>query len=202
MAQIHACKVEEGFWLFSTNEGPYPLHSEAELRYRIDELITRADAIQHTDDAYTRELASWFGQGVFGTPWLMAKIGQLALTYLDISKGQTKRDSEMILSAPALAVLVSGIDDRKAQVIAGRIFERIALTATHLGIAIHPMSQVLEVPETKAELRDLLEVPEVKAEVANLSPDDPAYPQHTFRMGYAKPEEGHTPRRPLEDVLV
>ena len=88
--------------MFSTNEGPYVLYTEAELRKRVDELITHADTIQLTDRAYTKELGFWLGQGAFGTPWLMAKIGQLALTYLNISKGQTKRDSEMLLSAPAL----------------------------------------------------------------------------------------------------
>lgn len=202
MAKFHACILEEGFWLFSTNEGPYPTYSEEELRRRIDELITRADAIQLSDDAYTRELASWIGRGAFGTPWLMSKVAQLAVTYLNISKGQTKKDSEMILSAPALVALATAANDRKSQVIAGQIFERIALTATKLGIAIHPMSQILEVPEIKAELRELLEVPEVKAEVANLSAEDPVYPQHTFRMGYAEPEERHTPRRSLEEVLL
>jgi nitroreductase len=202
MARLHACIQEEGFWIFSTNEGPYIIYTEAELRRRIDELITRADAIQLTDHAYKEELAFWIGQGAFGTPWLMAKIEQLAVTYLNISKRQTKKDSEMLLSAPALVALASAADDRKSQVIAGQIFDRIALTATSLGIAIHPMSQILEVPETKAELRQLLEVPEVKADVAKLSPEEDVFPQHTFRLGYAEPEKEHTPRRPLEEVLL
>lgn len=202
MTRFHDCIFEPGFWLFSTNEGPYPLHSEAELRGRIDELISRADAVQLTDSAYTNELASWVGQGAFGTPWLMAKIGQLAITYLNISKGQTKKDSEMILSAPALVALCSGSDDRKAQILSGQIFERIALTAAGLGLAIHPMSQILEVPEIKTELRDLLNVPAAKAKVTGLSPEDLVYPQHTFRLGYTDADEKHTPRRPLEEVLL
>jgi len=202
MAQLHACIYEEGFWIFSTNEGPYILFTEEELRRRIDELITRADAIQLTDRAYTKELGFWFGQGVFGTPWLMAKISRLALTYLNISKGQTKKDSEMLLSAPALVALASVADDRKSQVMAGQIFDRIALTATSLGMAIHPMSQILEVPEIQAKLRELLEVPEVKAEVAKLSPEENVFPKQTFRLGYAEPEKEQTPRRPLEEVLV
>jgi hypothetical protein len=114
MAEIRGCIFEEGFWLFSTNEGPYILFTEEELRCRIDELITRVDAIQLTDDAYTKELASWIGRGAFGTPSLMAKIAQLALTYLDISKGQTKEDSDMILSAPALVALGSATDDQRS----------------------------------------------------------------------------------------
>ena len=202
MAQLHACIYEGGFWIFSTNEGPYILYTEEELRRRIDELIIRADAIQLTDRAYTKELGFWFGQGAFGTPWLMAKISQLALTYLNISKGQTKKDSDMLLSAPALVTLASAADDRKSQVMAGQIFDRIALTTTSLGMAIHPMSQILEVPEIKAELRELLEVPEMKAEVAKLSPEENVFPQQTFRLGYAEPEKEHTPRRSLEEVLV
>jgi len=96
----------------------------------------------------------------------MAKIGQLALTYLNISKGQTKKDSGMILSAHALVALASAADDRKSQVMAGQIFERIALTATSLGMAIHPMSQILEVSEVKAEVAKLS--PEENVPTANL----------------------------------
>ena len=202
MAQVHACIFEDGYWIFSTNEGPYLLYSETELRQRIDDLITRADAIQLTNDAYKTELAAWIGRGAFGAPWLMAKIGQLAVTYLNISKGQAKKDSEMLLSAPVLVALVSKVDDRKTQVVAGQIYERIALTAAKLNLAIHPMSQILEVPEIKSELRDLLDVPQVKPFVADLSPDEPIFPLQTFRMGYAEAEEGHTPRRPLQEALV
>lgn len=188
--------------MFSTNEGPYTRFTEEELRRRIDELITRADAIQLTDPEYKKELASWVGRGAFGTPWLIAKISQLAITYLNISEGQAKKDSDMLMSAPALVALASAEDNRESQVITGQIFERIALKATDLGIAIHPMSQILEIPEIKAELRDLLEVPEVKAEVANLSPEEHVFPQQTFRLGYAEQEIEHTPRRQLEEVLI
>jgi hypothetical protein len=64
------------------------------------------------------------------------------------------------------------------------------------------MSQILEVPEIKTELRELLEVPEVKAQVAGLQPEQPVFPQHTFRLGYAEPEEEHTPRRALGEMLI
>jgi hypothetical protein len=62
-------------------------------------------------------------------------------------------------------------------------------------MVIHPMSQILEVPEIKGELRELLEFPKAKAEVARLSPEEDVFPQHTFRLGYATPEKDHTPRR-------
>jgi hypothetical protein len=184
MARLHDCCYEEGFWLFPTNEAS----NEVELRRKVDDLITRADAIQLTDQAYKEELAWWIGQGVFGASWLMAKVSQLAVTYLNISKGQTKKDSELLLSAPSLVALGSSVNDRKSQVIAGQIFERIALTAAHMGLAVHPMSQIVQVPEIKAELTSLL-------------PKENVFLQHTFRLGYAEPEKEHTPRRSLEEVL-
>jgi nitroreductase len=181
MACLHDCCYEDGFRLFSTNEAD----NEAGLRQKVDDLIARADAIQLTDRSYKEELASCIGQGNFGASWLMAKVSQLAVTYLNISKGQMKKDSEMLLSAPSLIALCSSANDRKSQVIAGQIYERIALTAVHLGLAVHPMSQILEVPEIKTELISLLPVKDV-------------FPQHTFRLGYAETEKGHTPRRPLQ----
>mgnify|MGYP000094195610 FL=1 len=58
-----------------------------------------------------------------------------------------------------------------------------------MGMAVHPMSQILEVPEIKVELSSLL-------------PKENVFPQHTFRLGYAEPEKEHTPRRPLDEVLL
>jgi hypothetical protein len=50
------------------------------------------------------------------------------------------------------------------------------------------MSQVLQVPELKAELPQLLPIREV-------------FPLACFRLGYAEPERKHTPRRPVTEVL-
>jgi nitroreductase len=185
IALLHACCEEEGIWIFPTSEAP----NEAELRRRIDELITLADAIQLTDQEYKTELGYWIGKGVFGSSLLMAKVGQLAVSYLNISKVQTKKDSELLLSAPVLVAMGSAGEDRKSQVKIGQIFERVALTAKYLGMAVQPMSQILEIPE-------------IKDEVSKLLPMENVFPQHTFRIGYAKQEEEQTPRRPLEEVLV
>jgi hypothetical protein len=172
MSRLHACCQDKEFRLFATNEAD----NESELRRKVDDLITQADAIQFADSAYREELGWWIGQGVFGASWLMAKVTQLAVTYLDVSKGQTKKDSELILSAPSLITLASIGNDRKSQIMAGRIFERIALAATHMGMSVHPMSQILEVPGVKDELFSLL-------------PEKGVYPQHAFRLGYAEPEK-------------
>ena len=60
---------------------------------------------------------------------------------------------------------------------------------TGMGIRVHPISQILEIPQFKGDVAELIQAGDV-------------VPQHTFRLGYAEPEEEHTPRRPLADVLV
>jgi len=94
-----------------------------------------------------------------------------------------------LMSAPILGVISSGSDERESRIKAGRTFERLALTAASLNVSLHPMSQILEIPE-------------LKSEVAKLIPVSNVYPQQTFRLGYAEPEREHTPRRPLQEVLV
>ena len=68
-------------------------------------------------------------------------------------------------------------------------FERVCLAATMLGISVHPMSQIREIPELKAGVEKLI-------------PKHDVVPQHTFRLGYAEQEKEQTPRRPLEEVLM
>ena len=162
---------------------------DLETKRKVYELIIRGDATQFSDPAFREELGYWIGQGVFGAPWLIAKIEQLAVTYMNMSKGQAKKDSEVLMSAPILAAISSEVNDRESQVKVGQVFERVCLAATILGICVQPMSQILEIQE-------------LKTEVGKLIPKSDVFPQHTFRLGYAEPEKEHTPRRPLEEVLV
>lgn len=173
--------VEKGIYLHLTDDDA--------IKREVDELITQGDALQFADPAWREELGYWIGQGVFGNAWLMAKMGQLAVTYLNMSESTAKKDSELLMSAPLLAVISSKKNDRVTQIKVGQIFERISLMATVLGIRLHPMSQILEFAA-------------LKSRVAALIPESGVIPQHTFRLGYAKPETQHTPRRPLEEMLV
>jgi hypothetical protein len=45
--------------------------------------------------------------------------------------------------------------------------------------------------------------PQLRAAVMELLPSPGWTPQHVFRVGYSlREEEGHTPRRPVDDVVV
>jgi nitroreductase len=173
--------VEEGIHLYMT--------CDVAIKRQVDQLVIQGDALRFANPAWREELGYWMGQGVFGATWLMSKLTQLAVTYVNMGQGTAKKDSELLMSAPVLAVLASETNDRSSQIKVGQIFERISLRAQSLGIRVQPMSQVLQIPGLKAELAKLLPVPDLA-------------PQHTFRLGYAEPEPEHTPRRLLEEVII
>ena len=178
--RLQACDVEDDVSLRLTDD--------AAVKRAVDEMIVEADAMQFADPAWREELGHWLGRGVFGAPWLMSKVSQLAVTYLNLGSGTAKKDSELLMSAPVLAVIDSARDDRASQIKAGQLFERVALAATTMDVRSHPMSQILEIPE-------------MKARVAEQLPGGSGTPQQTFRLGFGEAEGEPTPRRPVGKVM-
>ncbi|MBB5158519.1 Acg family FMN-binding oxidoreductase [Saccharopolyspora phatthalungensis] len=88
---------------------------------------------------------------------------------------------------PLICVLGSFQDSVTAQLQAGVAMQRVLLTATDAGLSASFLSQVVEVPATRTELRTLL--------------GGWVWPQTVLRFGYGSPVRA-TPRRPLEDVVT
>lgn len=181
LRRLEQCCQEPDITVFLTDD--------AAIHQRVEELVIEGDARQFADPAYREELGYWVGQGVFGAPWLLAKMGQLAVTYVNMGKSIARQDRKVLMSAPVLGVIASQANDPRSQIRVGQVFERLSLVATVAGISIHPMSQPLELDD-------------LRQEVAKLLPVADSIPQHTFRLGYAEPEREHTPRRPLDEVVV
>ncbi len=165
------------------------LISDPKIINEFGALVVRADKIQYGDPNYRSELGYWLGQGVLGPTGIQAKVAQLYVVLLDAGSDQTKKDAELVNSTPVLGFISSRENDRTSQVRVGQLFERVWLAAEAEGLRLHPMSQALEVPETKSALAEMV-------------PENGLYLQQTFRLGYAEVEEGHTPRRPVADVIV
>ena len=181
LERVRACVAEPDVALFMT--------ADAAVRRTVDDLVIESDALQFSDRAYREELAYWIKQGVFGTPWLMAQLARLAVAYVNLGSTYAKKDSDVLMSAPVLALVATAKNDRTSQVRAGQAFERVYLTAAALGLAVRPMSQVLEVPGHKERIAGLL------------GPEHP-FPQQTFLLGFAPPATRRTPRRSVEEVAV
>lgn len=158
-------------------------------RNEISELQMLADEKLMKDPEYREELGDWIGKGVLGSSWPMARIGEIAVRYLDLGSREGKKNSKLIQTSPVLVILHTGKDNLKSQVKTGRVFERISLFATYKDISIHPISQILEHPQTRDKLTNLLDL-------NNRSP------QHLFRLGYTNKKQKHTPRWPIEKFLL
>jgi type IV secretory pathway TrbD component len=95
-------------------------------------------------------------------------------------------------TASAFGWLASANNTRSDQLEAGRTYQRIALGAAAQGLAMHPMSQVLqEYADMAALQREFLTLIGAPAD---------ATVQMLFRLGHAAPT-AHTPRRRLDDLI-
>ena len=178
------------------------------------ELCAQAMAIEVRDRKRNEETARWFrlsdaeferNRDGFGLPqsgitgvtrWFAESFmldrkglaepeGSFAKRAVELTRGQAR-------SAPAFLLQTSANNDRPTQVLAGRAFARMQLTATRLGLATHPMSQALQEYGDMAPLferfKQVLEIPA----------------GHTIQMfarvGYAAPTFP-APRREVADIV-
>ncbi len=95
-------------------------------------------------------------------------------------------------SAAAFGWITTRGNSRLDQVLSGRIYERVNLRATELGIAMHPMSQVLQ---EYADMSDLQ-----REFLAFLGVPEGHTVQMLFRLGYAEPV-AHSARRYIPDLI-
>jgi hypothetical protein len=117
------------------------MRDDAGIKRQVDDMIVEADAQQFADPAWREELGYWLSQGVFGAPWLMSKMSKPAVTYLNLGQGTAKKDSELLMSAPLLAVITSVRDDRPSLSIAHRITECAELPRSQLCVMIRALRE-------------------------------------------------------------
>lgn len=99
---------------------------------------------------------------------------------------------EMLRATPAFAVIKTGGNARTDQIAVGRRWLRLNLTATALGLSLHPVSQSLqEYPEMKECYQRAHAMLAISGETV----------QMLGRLGYG-PSVGRSPRWPLENRIV
>lgn len=179
---LHCCDAPPGLRVDLTDD---PV-----IRSRVVLRDLHADEMEFADPEFRKELGYWVGQGVFGTPRLLSRIGELLLSRVNLGRAIAKRNAAVLSSAPLIGLISARTDSRTSQVRAGQVLERLWLHATRIGIGLHPMSQALEVPSLRTEL-------------ARVVPERGWIPEQVFRIGYAMhPVEQHTPRRSADQVLL
>jgi nitroreductase len=152
-------------------------------------LLRRAHHLQEQDPEFQTELLAWTAThperedgvpAVAGGPRPAAG-SVLALRDYGTHESTVERPYER---DPLVAVLTTARDRPLEQLRAGQAMQRVLLTATAEGLSASFLSQPMEIPATRAALRELTEG---------------RYPQTVLRLGYGYTTPS-TPRRAIETV--
>ena len=165
----------------------------ADAQYFIEQAMAYAAASHASDSGYATELAIWSGRhgSVDGVPAASAPDSDTAIGFparrfagaaLEQPSGTSPFDD-----AAELLVLGTPSDDPLSRLRAGEATSAVLLTATALGLATCPLTEPLEVPATRADLR------------ANVL-DDNGYPQIIVRVGWAPTNADPLPATPRRSV--
>jgi hypothetical protein len=169
-----------------------------ESQGRLVELSRVADEAIWSDRAFRKEHVSWvrtnWTRKYDGMPGFGVGVGNLAsllavpvILSSKFSRLQTKKNEDAIRHTPNFLVL-GGADNPAAWIDVGRSYARIGLDLHADGIALAPMGQFIEHAPTRALLRDLSGIE--------------TQPQLFCRVGYPISAVRHSPRRPVEQIII
>lgn len=182
-AGLAAAAAAEGGWL-SLLIGSGPVNALAEIAQAANQVLMR-------DEAYRAELAAWTRSGRAATDGVPADAGGprpepqdlLPLRPFSDRPRWAGHDYE---AQPLVGVLGTVDDSPGDQLVAGQALQRVLLAATDSRLAVSLVSQPIEVPRAREQLR--------------LALHQYGAPQMVLRIGYGQPGRP-TPRRPLAEVI-
>jgi nitroreductase len=183
--QLRRAAEAEHAWLASLAPHQLPM---------LRALAERAYHDQQGDRGFRAEWAHWTGRKESIVDGVPARSGgplpepQDDWVLRDFSGGQAARrvPGKDFEPRPLIAVVGSFHDQPLARLQAGQAMQRVLLTATAHGLAASFLSHVVEVAQTRLELRLLI--------------GGGLWPQAVLRVGYGSPVPP-TPRRAIDDVL-
>lgn len=197
--RMRAAAAGHGIWLKAITD------EEEEVATAF--LLSRAEDLERGDPAYLAELQRWMRTdpaAVDGVPTAAVPAGdprERASNWLIRDFVAGTREQRDFLPAgdpdapapsverPTVLLLGSDNDDRTAWLDAGRALGALLLAATEAGLAASPLTQALDWPATRHQLRSRLHLL--------------GHPQMLVRLGY--PPEDLSPvvsgRRPVAEVL-
>lgn len=186
-ALTHAAEVE-GAWLVPVRD--------LDDRVTVATLSQRADALENADPAYRAELREWStddpdrkdGIPAAAIPHTTgAAHDDIPIRDFDThGSGQLPGETRSRLTQ-AIFVLGTGGDQMRDWLVAGQALGRVLLELTSAGFVASILSQVIEAPTTRQQLRRDLRLG--------------GEPHLLLRVGVAEPTEP-TPRRPLTEIIT
>lgn len=182
-ADLVAAAAAEHAWLVLLI-GPGPVNALAEIAHAANQVLMR-------DSAYRAELEAWIRDSRAATDGVPRDAGGPSPAAHDLLprrpfSDRPRRPGDERDEQPLVAVLGTAEDGVGDQLVAGQALQRVLLTATDAKLAVSMISQPIEVPAAREQLR--------------LALRQHGAPQMVLRIGYGPPGSP-TPRRPLADVV-
>jgi nitroreductase len=190
IAELEEAARREGAWL--------RIITAEESKSALADLIAEADRIQRGSSAFRKELASWvrpnetqYRDGLparsFGIlEWLSFAAPAILRTF-DRGGGAAARDRDIAQHSPALAVLGTEADDRRAWMTAGQAMQSVLLQAQAESVCASFLNQPIEVADLRPRVAELAEMG--------------GTPQILLRLGHG-PQADPSPRRGVREVII
>ena len=184
---LRRAALDEGAWLHVVDD--------RDQRAALHTLLLRAHRRQTADPDFRAELAAWSTRPTEQRDGVSAEAGgptpepydRWVMRDFTGGTGRPRVPGKDFEEEPLIAVLTSHLSGTTAEVQVGQALQRVLLTATASGLATSFLSQVVEVPQTREELRRL---------IGGTRP-----PQAVLRFGHGWPVVA-SPRRESEDLLA
>jgi nitroreductase len=157
-------------------------------------LVHQAHQRQQDDPDFRTEWAHWMGRPDSSRDGVPARSAGLlpeaqdewVLRDFSAGRARARLEGKDFERAPLIAVVGSFFDSSLARLQAGQAMQRVLLTATDVGLDASFLSQVVEVPDARKQLRQLI--------------GGGLWPQTVLRLGHGTAVSS-TRRRKLEEVL-
>jgi hypothetical protein len=171
--------------------------TDVTARFRTELLLERAMTQQAADSRFSDEQAAWVdrsaGDGLPSSTAIPHSAGRSpASPSRFLAESGVPRRERAVESSDGLMVVSTPHDTPASWLQAGQLLSDVWLHATRAGLSIVPLSQAIEVAETRDALhQDIL--------------GGTARPQLLLRVGWqeiSRTTLPRTPRRPLADVLI
>jgi nitroreductase len=166
-------------------------------RWTVKELVEHAAVEQALTPGLAQETAAWTGrtrlsrEGVPAANVPVPSDGTVPVRHFGGAEQPQNELGTEESDGTVLAVLATSTDDPVEQLRAGEALSAVLLTATRYGLGTDPISQPLEVPTTRAELR-------------RVCLDGEGEPQLLLRLGWSPVSASPVPqtgRRPVDDTI-
>ena len=191
----HLAKAVSGWGAFAI-----PI-TDVTNRFRAEELLKRAMNVQAMDPRFAEEQRKWIHPSrvdriplanasppANGRP--LSRPNRFASTS-DAEATEAADAARVVENSDGLIAICSAADDQQSWLGAGQALSALWLQATHDGFSLVPLSQIVEVEETRQSLhQDVF--------------DGLARPQILARIGWSEATRtplDRSPRRPVDDVI-